>query len=191
MNHDTVILADLAQLAEETFVDTYADQLDRDVLTHHARNVLLPQLAEELASGDVHVLYAYAEDRLVGYATVRRLEDPEGPLARMDRLYVRPGHHRQGHGRRLVERALFAAMSWGQTRLCLGVWEHNDRAMAFYRAMGFSLCGEETFEMGGSVQHDVVLCRPVSGGDSTPAHSTTSVQQSAEGIRSTTADRAE
>jgi diamine N-acetyltransferase len=167
MNHDTRIPADLAALVEETFVEAYADQLDRDELTRYAWKVLLPQLADELASGDVHVLYAHAEDRLVGYATVRRLEDPIGPLVRMDRLYVRPRHHRQGHGRRLMERALLAATSWGGTRLCLGVWERNDRALAFYRAMGFLSCGEETFEMDGAVQRDVILCRPVPDGDGT------------------------
>jgi ribosomal protein S18 acetylase RimI-like enzyme len=50
----------------------------------------------------------------------------------------------------------------------LGVWEHNPRAIAFYRKWGFVEVGEHTFPVGDDPQRDLVLCRPAGHhGDST------------------------
>jgi diamine N-acetyltransferase len=164
MSQETENLQDLATLAQQSFVEGYADQLDPDLLVRYAREVFVPELLSDVASGGTEVLLAVEDRRAVGYATVRLTDSAGGRTVRMDRLYVCEGHHRRGHGRRLMERAVALSRSWGATSLCLGVWEANARAIAFYEAMGFSARGQETFDMEGSRQRDVVMCLPLRKG---------------------------
>jgi GNAT superfamily N-acetyltransferase len=56
---------------------------------------------------------------------------------RIDHLYVRPGHYRQGIGDRLLARA--KVMS--PRRLQLFTFQRNERARAFYEARGFVAIG--------------------------------------------------
>jgi len=41
----------------------------------------------------------------------------------------------------------------------LGVWEHNPRAIAFYRKWGFEAVGEHVFVVGTDPQRDLVMTR--------------------------------
>ena len=45
----------------------------------------------------------------------------------------------------------------------LGLWEHNPRAIAFYRKAGFAEVGEHAFPLGDDPQRDIVMARPVAG----------------------------
>jgi ribosomal protein S18 acetylase RimI-like enzyme len=48
----------------------------------------------------------------------------------------------------------------------LGVWEHNPRAIAFYRKFGFAEVGEHIFPLGRDPQRDVLMSRSVVDGSS-------------------------
>ncbi|MCR9276036.1 GNAT family N-acetyltransferase [Mameliella sp. AT18] len=65
-----------------------------------------------------------------------RQETPVGFISLLDRfiggLFVSPGYHGRGIGRRLVDRALTLKGS-----LSLDVYTRNDQACAFYAALGF------------------------------------------------------
>jgi ribosomal protein S18 acetylase RimI-like enzyme len=43
----------------------------------------------------------------------------------------------------------------------LGVWEHNPRAIAFYKKYGFISVGEHPFPLGGDLQRDIVMAKPL------------------------------
>jgi len=45
------------------------------------------------------------------------------------------------------------------TRLWLGVWERNHRAIAFYRKVGFVQCSAQPFLLGSDLQTDWVMNR--------------------------------
>jgi ribosomal protein S18 acetylase RimI-like enzyme len=59
--------------------------------------------------------------------------------------------------------ALEMAQRGGADRVWLGVWEHNPRAIAFYRKCGFDETGEQVFLLGRDPQRDLVMSRPVEG----------------------------
>ncbi len=54
-----------------------------------------------------------------------------------------------------------AARVSGARTLWLGVWEHNPRAIAFYRKCGFEDVGTQVFVLGADHQRDLVLARPL------------------------------
>jgi len=45
------------------------------------------------------------------------------------------------------------------------VWERNWRAQAFYRKFGFIEAGDHVFMLGTDAQRDIILVRPVAGGE--------------------------
>jgi GNAT superfamily N-acetyltransferase len=69
-------------------------------------------------------------------------------------------------GRRLADPQMQACVEQARQRgvevLWLGVWEHNARALAFYRRWGFEIAGTHHFQLGQDLQTDYVMARRVS-----------------------------
>lgn len=77
------------------------------------------------------------------------------------RLYVDARWHGRGVGPALMGRCLELATSEGFQTLWLGVWEHNDRALAFYRKYGFNVVGHHEFRLGTDSQRDLIMARSI------------------------------
>ena len=75
------------------------------------------------------------------------------------RIYLLSKFHGSGAGRALFEAALEEARAGGRTRLLLGVYKQNAKALGFYERMGFTRVGEREFDVGGAVYEDWVLGR--------------------------------
>jgi ribosomal protein S18 acetylase RimI-like enzyme len=59
----------------------------------------------------------------------------------------------------LMEAAISTAREWRADVLWLGVWERNDRAIAFYEKQGFRIVGAQDFMLGSDRQRDHVMAR--------------------------------
>ena len=75
----------------------------------------------------------------------------------VERIYISNKFQKLGLGKLLLERALHMADKLGKKKIWLGVWEHNPRAIAFYRKIGFVEVGAQTFVLGRDPQRDLVL----------------------------------
>ena len=62
-----------------------------------------------------------------------------------------------------MQRCLDEAAARGRRTVWLGVWEHNARAIAFYRRWGFTDVGSQPFQLGADLQTDRVMSRRVAG----------------------------
>jgi len=97
-------------------------------------------LAEELAHPDAEVLLARSEGRLVGVAiTLARHPDPADPDPWIGLLMVDAAVHRQGYGRRLAALVEDRFRTEGRTAVRLAVLDGNDRALAFWTALGYEV----------------------------------------------------
>jgi tRNA (guanine37-N1)-methyltransferase len=74
---------------------------------------------------------------------------------------VHPDAQGRGVAGTLMTATLDAARAAGATGTWLGVNGENQRAQAFYRRSGFAVVGERRFQVGGRVEHDLVLHRPL------------------------------
>lgn len=96
----------------------------------------LPDEAWAPAQDIPHTFVAERDGQLAGFGVVLRTEAGE---AELDGLFVEPVEWRGGAGRALVAEAERRARAMGAVRLCVVA---NDRALAFYQALGFVTVGE-------------------------------------------------
>jgi ribosomal protein S18 acetylase RimI-like enzyme len=69
--------------------------------------------------------------------------------------------HGQGFAAALMGLVVALARRRGRRTHFLAVWEHNPRAIAFYRKQGFEEVGSQPFQLGQDVQTDRVMARPL------------------------------
>jgi GNAT superfamily N-acetyltransferase len=159
-------------LATQVFLDTYATagiraQLAREVLAEYSPDAFARRLADQRTT----FILAEREGHLVGFAEVVHerpfpLDPPDAtaPTVELVRLYVQPAFQRHGLGRDLLREAERLADTSGSRGLWLAAWSGNDRALAFYRALGYVPVGTVEHRIEGEAYENVVLAKPASSG---------------------------
>lgn len=158
----------LAELAERTFRDTFggtnaAEEMDRHCRASYGEAIQ----AGEIAHPGRVTLLGEDDGELVGYAQLRWGPAPAGVAGRapgeIQRLYVAVERHGRGVAQALMQACLETLRARGSDVAWLGVWEHNPRAIAFYRKVGFVEVGEHVFVLGNDPQRDIVMARSLAG----------------------------
>lgn len=161
-------LAWLLPLAKRIFCETFEAHYQPHHFWGYVDRAYAPEVWQaELANPDYHYVGAWVGEQPIGYLKLSsdyRPEVLEGQhLLEVAKLYVDQRYHGQGVAQRLMEHALSYAEEHGFDGLWLGVWEHNHRAMAFYRKYGFEIVGTHPFEMGAGLVEDDFVMRRSSG----------------------------
>lgn len=158
----------LAALAAGTFREAFAaDNRPEDLALHLATAYGPAQQGRELADPDILTLLVETEGQLAAYAQLRSGTTPpcvagESPVE-LWRFYVALAWHGRGIAPALMQRVVLEAGSRGARTLWLGVWERNQRAIAFYRKSGFRDVGSHVFMVGTDAQTDRIMVRDVPG----------------------------
>lgn len=153
----------LANLAARTFHDTFAQHNRAEDMAAHVACSFGPdrQLAE-ITSVEIFTFMAIC-DEPVAFAQLRHGATPSCVTSarpmELWRFYVEQAWHGLGIAGCLMEAVLAQAVAAGATALWLGVWEHNSRAIAFYRKYGFADVGAHEFYLGFDVQTDRIMVR--------------------------------
>lgn len=163
--------APLATLAERTFRDAFAiHNSTEDMDAHCARCFGTGIQSKEIADPRLITLVAESDGHMAGYSQLQ----PSLPNdcvtgdrpAELKRLYVASAWHGRGVAHELM-RFVFSAVAGVQGDcVWLGVWEHNSRAIAFYRKFGFRIVGSHDFMLGRDLQRDLIMVAPVQPGES-------------------------
>ncbi len=152
----------LAVLAERTFRDAFGARNSPENMDAHCAKVFGPEIQQrEIEDRGLVTMVAVAERRLIGFSQLRlagaHASVPAQRPAELKRLYVLAEWHGRGIGAELMQDALDAAKREGCDWLWLGVWEHNPKAMAFYRRFGLEIAGTHAFMLGQDRQRDLVM----------------------------------
>jgi len=150
---DAALIADLSR---QTFYETFAAQntaadMEKFLAVQFTRDALL---AEVGAAGKTFLL-AYTAGEVAGYACLRA--GTTADALEIARLYATTAMIGKGVGKALMQACIDLAKQHGKKILCLGVWEKNARAIAFYTAWGFEKVGEHDFVLGNDVQRDWIM----------------------------------
>lgn len=152
----------LSVLAERTFRDAFgARNSPEDMDVHCARHFSPDIQAREIADKGIVTMLALEDRQFVGF-TQMTLNKPQPHVvgehpAELNRIYVVAQQQGKGVAQALMQQAVADAKAAGADVLWLGVWEHNPKAMAFYRKFGFEIVGSHPFMLGHERQRDLVM----------------------------------
>lgn len=154
----------LMTISRQTFYDTFhhnatkenmADYLD----TRYDKDKLLNEINHP--NSVFYFVYETNNDSPIGYIKLNwgtaQSESFDTTAFEIERIYVLKEYHSYGVGQYLMDFALDYAQTHGFTRVWLGVWEHNERALRFYFKNGFVRFSEHTFTIGQKPQTDWLL----------------------------------
>jgi ribosomal protein S18 acetylase RimI-like enzyme len=156
--------AALAELAARTFRETFAaDNGAEDMALYLAQAYGTSQQQRELADPDITTLLVEVDGQVAGYAQLRSGMAPacvtgEAPIE-LWRFYIAHPWQGKGVAHALMRRTDSEACQRGGRTLWLGVWEHNERAKAFYHKTGFADVGSHVFMVGTDAQTDRIMVR--------------------------------
>ena len=152
----------LSDISAKTFVETFYGTTSDKNLEAFLKTAYHPaKLEKEMDNPDSTFYFTYVDDELAGYLKIN-LEDAQteihDPVAgELERIYVQKNFQGRGVGRFLMEQALKLICDAGKEYIWLGVWEHNKRALNFYKGFGFYQICSHDFPIGDDIQTDIIL----------------------------------
>jgi ribosomal protein S18 acetylase RimI-like enzyme len=154
----------LAELGARTFFDTFADGTKPEDMAAYLSAAFGEGVqAAELADAASTFFVAETDGAASGYAKLHAGEAEACVKGRkpveLARLYVAREWLGRGVGEALMRACVEEARRAGHLTMWLGVWEHNARALAFYRKWGFGVIGEHVFPVGSDPQTDLIMER--------------------------------
>lgn len=160
-------LDSLQAISIETFRHTFEkDNSEENMQAYLNKACTKEQLEKELKMPGSAFFYLYVKDELAGYIKVNegeaQTESVDENGLEIERIYIRVGYKRQGLGTALLNKAFDIAEKSVRTSVWLGVWEHNQPALAFYKKMGFEKIGAHSFFMGDDEQTDFIMRKKLS-----------------------------
>ncbi len=109
-------------------------------------NVLLPTEAIEREMAEENVLNTYLaweDNKAVGFVNLIQIPDDE-KAGYVGLLTSDPDYHGRGVGRDLIRRCIDRAVELGHTRITLGTWPGNTKAVPLYKKSGFHWGPDQT-----------------------------------------------
>jgi ribosomal protein S18 acetylase RimI-like enzyme len=149
----------VADISRRTFYDSFAIYNTEENMRMFLDQQFTreKQIAEVGAPGRTFLL-AFLEEEPVGYASLRETEPPaalaETRAIEIVQIYSEQKTIGKGVGSALMQACLDTAREKGREWVWLGVWEHNLRAIEFYKKWGFERFGEHVFLVGLDAQTD-------------------------------------
>lgn len=157
----------LSLIGGATFLETFGESIDAANLLAHAQGPHGVAYYEALLADTAETRCWLAElpvtDAPVGYQVLTISDLPQARLGDIElkRIYLFSRFHGGGLARRMVDLAAEAALAMGKSRMLLGVYGENHRAIAFYRKAGFEMIGDRAFAVGKQTFRDKVMMRPL------------------------------
>jgi ribosomal protein S18 acetylase RimI-like enzyme len=159
----------LAEFGAKAFRDAFGADNTPENMEAYLRGAFAPDIqAGELAEGGTTFLIAESDGGAVGYARLRKggvqgVITGDRPVE-IVRFYSASEWIGKGVGSALMVACLEHAVQMGHDVIWLDVWEHNPRAIAFYRKWGFRTVGTQAFQLGDDLQTDLLMQRSVAEG---------------------------
>ncbi|MDP3927481.1 MAG: GNAT family N-acetyltransferase [Bacteroidota bacterium] len=153
--------AALAEIGASTFYETFAaDNTEEDMQAYIGKTYAPKQIALNLAEPNIHYYLIYQGTEVMGYIKTIvqfEVEKLEGKTLELEKIYLRKEAHGSGMAKVLMDAAIQLARTEKANNLYLGVWQENERALAFYKKSGFEIYNTRQFKLGARVCEDFLL----------------------------------
>lgn len=157
-------LNQLRQLSISTFTDTFSKDNNPVQMEAYLKKAFNEdQLKRELETPDSYFYFLKENDRTLGYLKLNTKKAQSDQVLdnalEIERIYVTSEAQGKGLGKLLLQFALEQAKTKGLICTWLGVWEKNEKAIAFYKHHGFEVFADHPFKLGGEDQRDLLMKR--------------------------------
>jgi diamine N-acetyltransferase len=123
------------------------------------------QLEKELSNTSSEFYFVYFDNEIAGYLKINindaQSEEMDDESLEIERIYIKNEFQKQGIGKYLLNKAMEIAMENNKKKLWLGVWEKNEKAISFYKKLGFVQTGAHSFYMGDEEQIDFIMTKTI------------------------------
>jgi diamine N-acetyltransferase len=149
----------IADMSRTTFYEAFGkDNTKADMDIFMSEQFTKEELMKEVELSEGIFMLAYIDEEPVGYARMRlknSLAHEQG--IEIARIYALNKAIGKGVGKALMLECINKANELQMKLIWLGVWEKNERAIAFYERWGFEQFGEHQFLLGTDLQTDLLL----------------------------------
>jgi diamine N-acetyltransferase len=146
----------------ETFLETFAEgNSEADMQKYLDESFSEERINRELHNPGSQFFIARENGNAVGYLKLNtgeaQTELQDTNALEIERIYVKAAYHGKKVGQLLYDIALEVARAERKSYIWLGVWEHNLRAVNFYKKNGFVEFGQHIFRLGDDEQTDIMM----------------------------------
>ncbi len=155
-------LEEIQHISKTTFVETFAAVNTDENMQHYLNeNLSLDSMKKEITNPFSQFFFAKVDNKLIGYLKINfpnSQTDKSFPESlEIERIYVLKEFHQRGIGRLLMEKAISVAKENKYNAVWLGGWEHNLKAINFYKKQNFVEFGSHVFMLGDDKQIDILM----------------------------------
>ncbi len=159
-------LESLRKLSINTFNDTFSiTNAATHIEAYLSKAFSEEQLKTELQNPDSFFYFLKKGEEVHGYLKLNTKKAQSDLVLdnalEIERIYIVESHQGQGLGKTLINFSLEAARDRNLICIWLGVWEKNEKAIAFYKRHGFEVFADHPFKLGGDLQRDLLMKRLV------------------------------
>lgn len=123
------------------------------------------RLISEIQNKERYYYFVILEEKIIGYLKLNigssQTETFDDTYLEIERIYLDASYQRKGMGSRMIAHATEIARSLQKTKIWLGVWDQNPKAILFYERMGFVRKGNHIFKFGDEDQNDIIMEKDV------------------------------
>lgn len=157
----------IVSLGIRTFRDTFDEvNTPANMMKYLNETFSIKKIGQEILEPGSAFFLAEQDSQAIGYARVRHAEKPdgigEGKAIEIERLYADKKFLGKRVGYLLMSECLQFARDNDSKWVWLGVWENNERAIAFYHRWGFERFSEHVFMLGNDAQTDWLMKKSIS-----------------------------
>ncbi|SRR5690606_12231521 len=153
----------IATLGKQTFIETFGEQNTAEDIEMYVSSQFTTEVISSEISDPTNCFFLIldVDNNIMGYAKMRKTDATKYGISKnaieLQRIYILREHHGKRAGAILMQACLDQARHDGFQVIWLGVWEHNTKALAFYKKLGFEEFGSHNFQLGSDVQTDLLM----------------------------------
>jgi len=156
-------LEELIVISKQTYFETFYEDFNGPAAFNAYTNEIFSagRLQVELADPDSAFYFAIYQQQIAGYYkinynTAQTLFQGHHS-AEIERIYVKAAFQRQQIGKMLLHNSIVTAKRKGTEQIWLAVWEHNNKAIAFYESNGLTFFDRHNYSVAGDPQTDRLM----------------------------------
>lgn len=151
---------EICLISSQTFSETFTEHNTKaDMEKYLTETFNTEKVRAEVNTPGTLFLLARVNNQSIGYAKLRHNNEAfaDRKSIEIERIYLLKEFHHLHLGKALMKECLSFAEKNGYEIIWLGVWEHNPKAINFYKKWGFEFFGSHNFLLGDDVQVDLLM----------------------------------